>query len=70
MKQYIVRCYDGLNGAKDDGKYHKVEANNMLEAAEKVCGESLTAERRGNQYLRADAKEAKNPGDHNHFYAK
>ena len=68
MALFCVQCFDENGVPKDDGKNYKVEAPNMLEAAEKICGGPLTQSPRPAMYRRADVRIFTDLNAHNYFY--
>jgi hypothetical protein len=67
MTEFIVRRFSDFGVPEVD--LHKVEAQNEREAAEKICGVTLTDKQRPMMYLRADVRTAQRMADHHHFYA-
>ena len=49
---------------------HTVEAQSMLEAAQKLCDEPLTENQRPAMYRRADVRTPGKLNEHNYFYAE
>lgn len=67
MREFIVRRFN--EAGVPDTEMSKVEAENELEAAEKICGVKLTDAVKANRYLRADVRTVQTMDDHHHFYA-
>ncbi len=65
MSIFMVRCYVG--GISDEKGTHKIEAKDALEAAESVCGGSLSERGKPGQ-LRAQVSLLSTPGVKKLFY--
>jgi hypothetical protein len=67
MTEFVVRRFNNW-GVPEIEMVH-VEADTEQEAAETVCGMTLTSTPRSQMYLRADVTTAQRMNDHHHFYA-
>ena len=67
MREFIVRRYS--DAGVPESEMSKVEAENELKAAEKVCGIKLTSKQRPQMYMRADVRTVQTMNEHHPFYA-
>ena len=68
MTTFKVMLYDKNGVPKDNGVNLDVEAESMLEAAQKASGLTLTAKGRPQIYCRADVRLPMLLNSHNHFF--
>ena len=67
MREFIVRRFS-VTGVPEF-ELHKIEAENEMDAAKKICGTQLTRNVRAKPYRRADVRTVHTMNEHNFFYA-
>jgi len=67
MREFIVRRFSETG--VPEFELHKIEAENEMDAAEKICGTQLTKDARAKLHRRADVRTVHTMNEHDFFHA-